>query len=180
MTKNVLIVSSSLRVGSNSEILAKSILAGAIEANHTVDYISLKDKDLKFCIGCLSCHKTKKCVIRDDMDVMIDKVRKAEVIVFATPLYYYELCGQLKTFLDRCNPLYKDTYDFRDIYFVVTAAEEEPEVFEKAKQGLMGWIDCYPKATLQGVLLGGGFGAPKSVESDKAILLEAYQLGLNI
>ena len=51
------------------------------------------------------------------------KVKNAEVIVYATPIYYYEMCGQMKTLLDRLNPLYSADYLFRDIYMIATAAE---------------------------------------------------------
>ena len=55
MAKKVLIISSSLRAGSNSEILARECEKGAKAAGHEVEFISLKDKEIKFCIGCLSC-----------------------------------------------------------------------------------------------------------------------------
>ena len=64
--KNVVVISSSLRNGSNSKILAKEFITGA-SIKHNVEYISLKDISLKFCIGCLSCQKTGKCVINDDV-----------------------------------------------------------------------------------------------------------------
>ena len=103
--KNVLIISSSLRGGSNSEILAHEAEKGAIDAGNNVELLSLKCKYIKFCIGCLACQKTGKCVQKDDMAEMIAKVQNADVLIFATPIYYYEMSGQLKTFLDRCNTL---------------------------------------------------------------------------
>lgn len=96
MAKKILIVSSSLRTGSNSELLAREAERGASEAGHEVESLSLKEKDLRFCEGCLVCQKTGKCIIRDDMDGMIGKVRDAEVLVFVTPIYYYELSGQYR------------------------------------------------------------------------------------
>lgn len=64
-----------------------------------MQFISLKGKELKFCIGCLSCQETGKCVLKDDAADIMSAVYNAEVIVFATPIYYYEMCGQLK----RCS-----------------------------------------------------------------------------
>ena len=98
MTKKVLIISSSLRSGSNSEILAREVEKGAKDAGHDVEFLCLKDKNIQFCRGCLACQKTMKCVIKDDMADMIEKVKNADVLVFANPIYYYELCGQLKHF----------------------------------------------------------------------------------
>ena len=68
------------------------------------------------------------------------KVKDAEVIVYATPIYYYEMCGQMKTLLDRLNPLYSTDYSFRDIYMIATAAENDESAFEKAYNGLQGWV----------------------------------------
>ena len=118
MAKKVLIISTSLRGGSNSEILVRDCEIGALEAGKEVDYISLKGKDIKYCIGCLSCQNTKKCVLNDDVAPIMEKVKNAETIVFATPIYYYEMAGQLKTLLDRFNPLYSTDYSFRDIYMI--------------------------------------------------------------
>ena len=85
--KKVLIISSSLRVGSNSEILAHEAEKGAIEAGNEVELITLKDKNIQFCRGCLACQKLGKCVIQDDMNTLIEKVQKADVLIFATPIY---------------------------------------------------------------------------------------------
>ena len=115
MAKKVLIVSSSLRVGSNSELLAREAERGARDAGHDVELVSLKDKDIRFCKGCLACQKTGKCVIHDDAAEIVGKVQNADVLVFVTPIYYYELSGQLKTLLDRCNPLFPQEYAFRDV-----------------------------------------------------------------
>ena len=122
--KNVLIISSSLRGGSNSEILAHEAERGAIEAGNVVEFINLKGKDIKFCIGCLACQKTGKCVQKDDMAEMIAKVQNADVLIFATPIYYYEMSGQLKTFLDRCNPLYPQDNKFKDVYLITSSYDD--------------------------------------------------------
>lgn len=114
MSKNVLVISSSLRKGSNSEMLADEFLKGAKEAGHNAEKLSLAGKTINFCIGCLSCQKTHKCVIDDDSREITEKMLNADVIVFATPVYYYSVCGQLKTLLDRANPLYPSDYKFRD------------------------------------------------------------------
>ena len=144
MAKKVLIISTSLRGGSNSDILAKECEKGAKEAGHEVEYISLKGKDIKFCIGCLNCQTKGICVLKDDVAEIMEKVLAAEVIVYATPIYYYEMSGQMKTLLDRLNPMYPMDYAFRDIYMIATAAEEEESAFEKAYNGLQGWVDCLP------------------------------------
>lgn len=180
MNKNVLIISTSLRGGSNSEILAKECVKGAKEAGNNVKFISLKNKDIKYCIGCLSCQKTAKCILKDDVNEILEAVKAAEVIVFATPVYYYEMCGQMKTLLDRLNPLYSSDYAFRDIYMIATAAEDDCGAFEKAYNGLQGWVDCFEKATLKGIVMGCGIGDANSALEYNNIMIKAYDMGKNL
>ncbi len=82
MAKKVLIISTSLRGGSNSDILANECAKGAKEAGHDVELLSLKGKDIKYCIGCLSCQRTGICVLKDDVADIMAKVKNAEVIVY--------------------------------------------------------------------------------------------------
>lgn len=177
MAKKVLIISTSLRGGSNSDILANECAKGAKEAGHDVELLSLKGKDIIYCIGCLSCQRNEMCVLKDDVADIMAKVKNAEVIVYATPIYYYEMCGQMKTLLDRLNPLYSTDYSFRDIYMIATAAENDESAFEKAYNGLQGWVDCFEKASLKGMVGGGGIDAANTAEDHVDIIKKAYELG---
>ena len=178
--KNVLIISSSLRGGSNSEILAHEAEKGAIDAGNVVEFINLKGKEIKFCIGCLSCQQTHKCVLKDDMADLIGKVQNADAIIFATPIYYYEMSGQLKTFLDRCNPLYPQENKFKDVYLITSAYDSSENAADRAINGLKGWIECFEQSRFAGALIGGGVDAPKSAASREDLLKKAYELGKNI
>ena len=84
---------------STYQMLEKA-MEGAKEAGHDVEVISLKGKNIKFCIGCFTCAKTGECVLKDDVKEMMLKVKNADIVVFVTPIYYYEMSGQLKTFLE--------------------------------------------------------------------------------
>ena len=97
--KKVLVISSSPRRRGNSDQLADAFIEGAQEAGHIVEKISLHDKQIGFCKGCLGCQKTQHCILRDDMDDILPRMQQAEVIAFASPVYFYSLCGQLKTLL---------------------------------------------------------------------------------
>lgn len=180
MAKKVLIISTSLRGGSNSDILARECEKGAKEAGHDVELISLKGKDIKYCIGCLSCQNTGSCVLTDDVADIMSKVKEAEVIVYATPIYYYEMCGQMKTLLDRMNPIFSADYSFRDIYMIATAAEDEETAFDKAYNGLQGWVDCFEKATLKEIVTGGGIEDANDAPNHAEVLQKAYELGKGI
>ena len=94
----ITVISSSLRRNGNSEMLADEFIRGAKESGNEVEKITLGGKKINFCIGCLSCQKTGKCVIKDDCAEINEKIHDADVLVFATPIYYYEMSGQLKRF----------------------------------------------------------------------------------
>ena len=89
MKKKILILSTSLRKNSNSDCLAEAFAKGARNAGHGVEKISFIDKEIHFCKGCLACQKTMRCVMHDDADAIAKKMLTADVIVFATPIYYY-------------------------------------------------------------------------------------------
>ena len=175
--KNILIISTGLRNKSNSEILAQQALRGALAAGNHAELITLKDKDIRFCKGCLACQKTMKCVIGDDVAEILGKVKTADTLVFVTPVYYYELSGQLKTLLDRLNPLYPQEYSFRDVYLMTTSAEEGDEVVETAVGGLKGWIACFEKARFAGVFNGGGVNDAGEVSAREELLKAACDFG---
>ena len=176
MAKKVLIISTSIRANSNSEILATAFADGAREAGNEVECVTLKDKTIGFCKGCLACQKLGRCVIDDDANDITEKLLNAEVVVWATPIYYYEMSGQMKTVIDRANSLYSRDYQFRDIYLLTTAAEDEDGVDEGACKGLQGWIDCFEKARFAGKVFAGGYDKPKSIEGSEK-LKEAYEMG---
>ena len=178
--KNVLIISTSLRGGSNSELLAKECAKGAEEAGNRVELLSLKGKKIQYCIGCLACIKTGKCVQKDDAPEIMEKLRRADVLVFATPIYYYEMSGQMKTLLDRMNPLYESDYAFREVYMIATAADGGDATFEKAYNGLQGWVDCFPKAKLCGLVAGEEIGDPKVTVNHPDVMEKAFKLGKEI
>ena len=177
--KKVIVISTSLRAGSNSDMLAEKFAEGAKASGNEVEKISLRGKEIKFCVGCLSCQKTGACVFKDDVPEIMEKVLNADVVCWATPIYYYEMSGQMKTLIDRMNALYSLDYKFRDVYMLTTAAEDEPEVPKRAEAGLIGWIDCYPKSHLAGTLFCGGVDAPRTIEGNQK-LQEAYELGKSV
>ncbi|WP_317319995.1 flavodoxin family protein [Subdoligranulum variabile] len=179
MPKNVLIVTASLRAGSNSDTLAQAFAKGAREAGHTVEIVSLKGKAISFCQGCLACQKAQKCVLADDAVIIAEKIGHADVVAFAGPVYYYGLAGQLKTLLDRCNPLYSSDYAFRSVYLLATAAEAEETAVEGSIKGIQGWVDCFEKAELSDTIFAGGVTDAGEMEGHPA-LEKAYQAGKSI
>lgn len=158
-------------------MLAREFARGAEEAGHNVELLSLHDKTISFCKGCLACQKTQRCVIHDDADAIVRKMKDAEVIAFATPIYFYEMCGQMKTLLDRSNPLFPSDYAFRDIYLLATAADSAESSMDGAVKGLEGWIACFEKAALRGVVRGTGADGAGTILQVPAALKSAFELG---
>ena len=179
MAKRILVISTSLRGKSNSERLADAFIQGASENGNDVEKVTLKGRQIHFCTGCLVCQKQNKCVIDDDAIEVVQKMQEAEVLVFATPIYYYEMCGQMKTLLDRSNSLYPSDYAFRVVYLLATAAEAEEATPQRAASGLTGWVDCFEKASFAGMVFAGGVNDPAEIEGHP-VLQKAYELGKSI
>ena len=177
--KKVIVISTSLRPGSNSHAMAEQFAKGAETAGHQVELVSLRGRDIKFCIGCLSCQKTGACVIKDDVPAIMESVLNADVVCWATPIYYYEMSGQMKTLIDRMNAMYPKDYRFRDVYLLSTATEDAEHVPQRAVVGLTGWIDCYPKSRLAASLFCGGVTMPRDIAGNPK-LQQAYEIGNNI
>lgn len=116
MSKKVLILSSSPRRGGNSDTLCDEFLRGAQEAGHEVEKIFLKDKTIHYCTGCGVCNEGKPCPQKDDAPEIVRKMVAADVIVLATPVYFYTMSAQMKTLIDRCCAGYLEIRD-KEFYF---------------------------------------------------------------
>ena len=176
MSKNILVISSSLRSGSNSEALADAFIKGAEDAENKTEKISLRNKSIAFCKGCLACQKLGHCVIKDDAVEIAAKMHDADVLVFATPVYYYSVSGQLKTMLDRANPLFGTDYAFTKVYLLATAAEDGPETVVGSAKAVQGWVDCFDRCELAGTVFAGGVTDVGEIAGHPA-LEKAHQMG---
>lgn len=177
--KKIYVVSSTMRKNGNSDVLCDAFIKGAVESGNSVEKLRLKDIELKFCIGCLSCQRTGKCVLNDDVNKFLDEVQGSDVLVFATPIYYYAVSGQLKTFLDRMNPLFPKDNKFKKVYLLATAADGAEEAMDGAIKEVEGWISCFEGVELAGVVYGTGatdIGDIKGTAAEK----KAYEIGKSI
>ncbi len=179
MGKRILILSSSPRKGGNSETLVESFANGAKDSGNEVEIIYLREKQYGFCKGCLACQKLGRCVIKDDAIEIASKMHDADVLVFASPVYYYSISGQLKTMLDRANPLFNSDYNFTKVYFLATAAEDEDQTVEGSIKAIQGWVDCFPHCELTKTLFVGGVTEIGDI-NDHPALEKAYQMGREI
>ena len=178
--KKVLIISTSLRTNANSEILARETEKGAKDAGHEVEFVTLKGKELNFCKGCMACQKLGKCVINDDANAITAQMKESDVIVWVTPVYYYEMSGQMKTLIDRANSLYASGFNFKDIYVITTSADGSDNVVQTVLSGLNGWCACLPGTSIKGYVNGSGLDNPNDVLNRQDLLEKAYNMGRSI
>ncbi len=123
----VLVINGSPRSKGNSDLLCDEFIRGAREAGHSVEKVSLREKDIRPCRACYACFRTGTCVQRDDMAELLDKAEGADVLVLASPTYFHTMSGQMKVFLDRLLPKWQGLGG-KDAYVIVTGHD--------GKQGL--------------------------------------------
>ena len=156
MTKKILILSSSPRRGGNSDTLCDEFMRGAIESGNEAEKVFLRDKTIHYCTGCSTCSlHGKPCPQKDDAAEIIEKMVAADVIVMATPVYFYTMSAQMKTLIDRCCGLYTEMKN-KEFYFIVTAAEDDRKLMERTVDTFQGFLDCLENPTIKGVVYGTG------------------------
>lgn len=180
MNKKVLVISASPRKGGNSDTLCDEFMKGAIDSGNTVEKIFLRDKKINYCTGCGFCNTNDytACSQKDDMAFILDKMVIADVIVMATPVYFYTMDGQLKTFIDRCCARYTHISN-KDFYFIATAADVRPQALERTFDGFRGFTACLENAREAGVLYGAGVWNMGEVNTTNS-MKEAYIMGKNV
>ena len=177
--KNVLIISASPRKGGNSDTLCDEFMRGAVESGNTAEKIFLRDKQINYCTGCGVCNSTHKCVQKDDMAEVIEKMLKADVIVMSTPVYFYSMDAQLKTLIDRTVPRYTEMRG-KDFYYIVTAADTSVPMLEKTVDAIRGFsVDCLPGTNEKGIIYAGGVWQKGEIQGTK-YMNEAYEMGKNV
>lgn len=180
MGKRVLIISSSPIDGGNSDTLCKEFLNGAISAGHDAEKIDLRKLKINYCRGCGYCvsNDYEECSQKDDMSEILDKILEADVIVLATPTYFYAMCGQMKAFIDRCCAKYTKMKN-KEFYYIITAAEENPKLLNRVVEEFRGFLDCLDNPQEKGILYGAGVWKKGDVENTN-YPKQAFEMGKNI
>lgn len=176
MSKNVLIISSSPRKGGNSDVLCDQFMEGAKESGNQVTKIRLAELNVEYCSACYACKRVGHCVKQDDMEQVITKMKAADVIVLATPVYFYTMCAQMKTMIDRTlGGAQKAGLENKEFYLIATAADGKAEM-ERTIDGLRGYLECLPGAKEKGVIYGAGAWQMGDIQGNP-VMEEAYQMG---
>lgn len=124
MSKKVLIISGSPRRHGNSELLCEQFQKGAEESGNQVKMLRLSELHIAYCSACYACKKTGHCVKQDDMEQVLSSMRTADVIVLATPVYFYSMCAQMKTMIDRTlGGAQKPGLEQKEFYLIATAGD---------------------------------------------------------
>jgi multimeric flavodoxin WrbA len=179
MSKKVLIISSSPRRQGNSDILCDEFARGVLFGKNDVDKVFLKDKNINYCTGCGFCFGNRgSCSQKDDMAEMKQKMIDADIIVMATPIYFYTMAGQLKTFIDRNCFFYTQLTD-KDFYFIMTAADPGKDAMDRTIEEFRGYLSCIDAAHEKGIIYGTGAWNKGDIRTNQTIQ-EAYEMGRNV
>ncbi len=176
MSKKVLILSGSPRNGGNSDLLCDEFAKGAREAGHEVEKLRVAQLDIHPCIACYHCSAHGgECVFRDDMAAVLQKMIDADVLVLASPVYFYSVDAQLKAVIDRTVARWLEVKN-KEMYYIVTMADTAPASAETTLACFRGYADCVEGAVEKGVILGGGAYESGAIKALPA-MREAYEVG---
>lgn len=178
MGKKVLILSASPHKKGNSDLLCDEFLRGAQESGNDVTKIFLREKKIGYCVACNFCKKDGNCgpcAIKDDMAEVLQKMHEADAIVLASPVYFYGINAQMKTLLDRTYASWMDMKG-KELYYILTCADDSNECIDAALAGFNGWEVCLPDPVRKGVIYGKGNLAAGDVKG-KPVMQEAFETG---
>ncbi|GAB6172989.1 flavodoxin family protein [Paradesulfitobacterium aromaticivorans] len=159
-------------------MLCDQFLLGAQEAGNQTEKIFLRDKKIGYCTGCESCYISHKCVQKDDMAEILEKMIAADVIVMATPVYFYTMDAQIKTLIDRTVPRYEEITG-KEFYFIVTAADSSKQSMERTLDGFRGFTVCLNGAKEKGVIYGVGAWRKGDIIGSTA-MDQTYEMGKTV
>lgn len=177
--KNVLIISSSPRKGGNTDLLCDAFARGAEEAGGHVEKIFLADYHINYFSEADEQRVGNRAnEAEDDVPMLVDKMVQADVIVLASPVYYMNITGQLKTFIDRTFGRYRDMKD-KEFFYLTACADPEESTADWAINGFRGFVMCLPNPTERGMVKAIGMGRKGAVKGSQ-YENEAYNLGKRI
>ena len=190
--KKILVVQGGGRVHGNTALLVESFVQGVQDAGHEVEMISLAKTQVNGCLGCNACRYEKPCIQKDGFNDLVPKIKAADCIAFASPLYFWTISSQLKAFIERfyclaeydSHPPYGryEKYPIKDCALLMTSADNFFWTFNQAVSyyefTLIHYIGFHDK----GKILAGGCGDTNGQPriKDTHHLDDAYQFGLHL
>lgn len=177
--KNVLILSGSPRKEGNSDLLCDEFMRGAKESRNNVTKINVANKKISPCCACYFCREHGgACAFKDDMAEILQAMIDADVLVLASPVYFYSIDAQLKAVIDRTVARWLEVKN-KEFYYIMTAADEGRESMDTTLACFRGYADCVEGAKEMGVIYGTGVYEKGEIQNRKA-MKEAYEMGKQI
>ena len=190
--KKILVISGGGRPNGNTAQLVHEFMKGAADAGHRTELLSLNRIRVNGCTGCNACRYGKPCVQNDDFAAIVPKIKEADLIVFASPLYFWTISSKIKALIERfyCiaekdeNPPYGryEKYPVRDCALLMTSADDFFWTFEQAVSYYNFTLVQYIGFRDKGMLLAGGCGDTngKPQIGKTGHLKEAYGFGKRV
>lgn len=176
--KKVLILSGSPRKSGNSDTLCDEFMKGVIEAGNKVEKIFVAEKNVGYCKACYACKNTGICAIKDDMAEVLQKMLEADVIVLASPVYFYSISAQLKAVIDRTVARWLE-FKNKEFYYIMTAAENEATTMNCTLECFRGLAACLEGSKEKGVIYAKGVYGRGEI-NDTPFMQQAYEMGRNV
>ena len=172
----ILILFASPNTNGSTRLLTDSFIRGAEEAGHICELVDVTKKNIHPCTGCVSCGYEGPCVQTDDMDDLKKRILQSDMIVFATPLYYYGMSAQLKIAIDRfCSFNFSLSGKQMKTALITVAWNADDWTFE-ALEAHYKTLVRYLHFRDQGMILGYGCGTPSGTKRSR-YMQEAYEFG---
>lgn len=179
MGKKVLVLSGSPRNGGNSDLLCDEFIRGAEESGNSAEKIRVSSKKIAPCFGCYYCSSHGgACLHKDDMAEILQKMIDADVIVMASPVYFYSIDAQLKALIDRTVARWLEVKN-KEFYYIVTMADESVSSADTTLACFRGYADCVEGAVEKGVIIGNGAYELGTIKNSKA-MKTAFEMGKNV
>lgn len=175
----IVVLVGSMRKGGNTDLLAQAFVEGASKSN-TVEVVSVADSKVNPCVGCNSCftREGNQCFQKDDMTEIYEKLKRADMVVIASPVYFYGISAELKAIVDRLHTPMRNEFPIKKLALLLAGAASLPELFDAIKLQYQLVLDFFHLEDAGMVLVRG----VKDIGDIKktGALEEAYKLGISI
>lgn len=176
--KHIVILSGSPRKNGNTNLLCRQFQRGAEEAGHSVRFIPLAEKRIGFCRACDACmHNGGVCIQKDDMADILCAFQQADVVVLATPVYFYGVSAQMKACIDRTYPIWQHL-GRKEVYYIVSAGLGE-DIIARSLSDLDGFVEHFEQYEIKGRLYAPNVMKAGAVRT-QPVMEAAYQAGLHV
>ncbi|MDQ7093537.1 flavodoxin family protein [Desulfosporosinus sp. PR] len=178
--KKVVAFIGSPRKNGNTATLVREVIQGAQEAGAETTVFNLYDMNIKPCQGCLVCRKTGQCVMQDDFQNMFKHIVDADVVVFGSPIYLWQVTAQTKLLWDRLCGLFdenhKPRYAAKNLIMVYSQGNPTAQAFQTSFQTTEAMFKMFGLNVVNTILQTGG-NAPNAAANNKELLAKAYEAG---